>query len=188
MTATAVPDQVSFPVGSLVSARGREWVVQTGSTDQLLKLKPIAGADDDLVGIMPAIERVTSASFPPPSLDDLGTAADAQLLRDAFRIGVTDPAGPFRGFGRIAVRPRPYQLVPLLMGLRLLGAPDDDAHPAVRMLISDDVGIGKTIESLLIANELLDHRRGRRARGRLPAAPGRSVGQRSCATSSTSTP
>jgi superfamily II DNA or RNA helicase len=155
VTATAVPDQVSFPVGSLVSARGREWVVQTGSTDQLLKLKPIAGADDDLVGVMPAIEAVTSASFPPPSLDDLGTAADAQLLRDAFRIGVADPAGPFRGFGRIAVRPRPYQLVPLLMGLRLLGAPDEDAHPAVRMLISDDVGIGKTIESLLIANELL---------------------------------
>ncbi len=147
--------QASFPVGSLVAARGREWVVQTGSDDQLLKLKPIAGADDDIVGIVPAIEPVRSASFPPPTIEDLGTAADAQLLRDAFRIGVSDPAGPFRGFGRIAVRPRPYQLVPLLMALRLLGAADEDAWPAVRMLISDDVGIGKTIESLLIANELL---------------------------------
>jgi superfamily II DNA or RNA helicase len=155
VTTTSLTDQGSFPVGSLVSARGREWVVQTGSTETLLLLRPIAGADDDVVGVMPAVERVTSATFDPPTLDDLGTAADAQLLRDAFRIGVTDPAGPFRGFGRIAVRPRPYQLVPLLMALRLLGAPDDDAWPAVRMLISDDVGIGKTIESLLIANELL---------------------------------
>jgi superfamily II DNA or RNA helicase len=155
VTATALPDQISFPVGSLVSTRGREWVVQTGSDDQLLLLRPIAGADDDLVGVIPAIEPVTSARFQPPTIDDLGTAADAQLLRDAFRIGVSDPAGPFRGFGRIAVQPRPYQLVPLLMALRLLGAPDDDAWPSVRMLISDDVGIGKTIESLLIANELL---------------------------------
>ena len=151
-TATAPP---SFPIGSLVTARGREWVIQTGSTDELLLLRPVAGADDDLTGVMPALESVTSASFAPPTLDDLGTAADAKLLRDAFRIRVTDPAGPFRGFGRIAVSPRPYQLVPLLMALRLLGSADDEAHPSVRMLISDDVGIGKTIESLLIANELL---------------------------------
>ena len=156
MTTTDLPvDRPDFPVGSLVSARGREWVVQTGSDETLLLLKPIAGADDEQVGIMPAIEPVVSASFPPPTLEDLGTAADAQLLRDAFRIGVSDPAGPFRGFGRIAVRPRPYQLVPLLMALRLLGAADEDAWPSVRLLISDDVGIGKTIESLLIANELL---------------------------------
>src|SRR5699024_4801484 len=38
------------------------------------------------------------------------------------------------------------QLVPLLMALR---------QPTVRMLISDDVGIGKTIEAGLIASELL---------------------------------
>lgn len=154
MTATT-STETRFPVGSLVSVRGREWVVQTGSDERLLLLKPIAGADDDVVGVMADLEDVTSATFAPPTLEDLGTHADAQLLRDAFRIGVADPAGPFRGFGRIAVRPRPYQLVPLLMALRLLGAPDDDAYPAVRMLIADDVGIGKTIESLLIANELL---------------------------------
>ena len=145
-----------FAVGSIVTARDRDWVVQSGSTADLLRLRPIAGADDDVIGIIPALERprVRGSKFDPPTVDDLGTSADAQLLRDAFRIGVTDPAGPFRGFGRIAVHPRPYQLVPLLMALRLVTAPDDYAHPAVRMLIGDDVGIGKTIESLLIANEL----------------------------------
>ena len=45
------------------------------------------------------------------------------------------------------MRPRPYQLVPLLMALRL---------ETVRLLIADDVGIGKTIEGGLIARELLD--------------------------------
>src|SRR2546425_101945 len=46
----------------------------------------------------------------------------------------------------MGVRPRPYQFVPLLMALRL---------DPVRLLIADDVGIGKTIEALLIARELL---------------------------------
>src|SRR6185295_9091715 len=56
-------------------------------------------------------------------------------------------AGPFRSLGRISVRPRPFQIVPLLMALRL---------DPVRLLIADDVGIGKTIEAGLIARELLD--------------------------------
>ena len=41
--------------------------------------------------------------------------------------------------------PRPYQLVPLLMALRL---------DPVRLLIADDVGVGKTVEVGLIAKEL----------------------------------
>src|SRR5205807_1004031 len=44
-------------------------------------------------------------------------------------------------------RPRTYQFVPLLMALRL---------DPIRMLIADDVGVGKTIEALLIVRELLD--------------------------------
>ena len=56
-------------------------------------------------------------------------------------------AGPFRSLGRLGVEPRPYQLVPLLMALR--------QSPA-RLLIADDVGIGKTVEAALIARELLD--------------------------------
>jgi len=48
---------------------------------------------------------------------------------------------------RIAVEPRPYQLVPLLLALQ---------QDPVRLLIADDVGIGKTVEALLIARELWD--------------------------------
>src|SRR5690606_11040842 len=40
-----------------------------------------------------------------------------------------------------------YQLVPLMMALK---------HQVVRLLIADDVGIGKTIEAGLIARELMD--------------------------------
>jgi len=56
-------------------------------------------------------------------------------------------AAPFRSFFRISVRPRTYQLVPLMMALRL---------DPVRLLIADDVGVGKTIEAGLILRELLD--------------------------------
>ena len=64
-----------------------------------------------------------------------------------MRLGFRSSAGPFRSFARINVEPRPYQLVPLLMALKL---------DPVRLLIADDVGIGKTVEALLIARELLD--------------------------------
>ncbi len=64
-----------------------------------------------------------------------------------MRLGFRSSAGPFRSFGHLGVEPRPYQLVPLLMALKL---------DPVRLLIADDVGIGKTIEAGLIARELLD--------------------------------
>src|SRR5687767_15686381 len=68
-------------------------------------------------------------------------------MRDALLLSLRRGAGPFRSFGQIAVEPRAYQLVPLLMALKL---------DPVRLLIADDVGIGKTIEAGLIAREFLD--------------------------------
>ena len=62
----------------------------------------------------------------------------ALLLRDALLLSLRRGAGPFRSFGQIAVEPRAYQLVPLLMALKL---------DPVRLLIADDVGVGKTIEA-----------------------------------------
>lgn len=143
-----------FTVGSIVRARGREWVVVPGDDDpDLLLLRPLGGSEDDVTGILPTIEVVESATFPLPDPDDFGDHISARLLRDAVRLNIRAGAGPFRSFGRIAVEPRPYQLVPLLMALRL---------DPVRLMIADDVGIGKTIEAGLIARELLDRNEIRR--------------------------
>ena len=136
----------TYAVGSLVAARGREWVVLPDSTDDFLVLRPLGGTDDDVAGVLPAIEHVAAASFPPPTADDLGDDSSARLLRSALQIGFRSSAGPFRSLGNIAVEPRAYQLVPLLMALR---------QDTVRLLIADDVGIGKTVEAGLIASELL---------------------------------
>jgi superfamily II DNA or RNA helicase len=136
-----------FAVGALVRTRGREWVVLPDSEDDFLLLRPLGGTDDEIAGIHLGLEEVRSATLPLPSADDLGDHRSGRLLRDAVRLGFRDSAGPFRSFGRIACDPRPYQLVPLLMALK---------QDPVRLLIADDVGIGKTIEAALIARELFD--------------------------------
>jgi len=138
---------MSFAVGSLVRARGREWVVLPDSEEDLLVLRPLGGTDDEVTGVHTALEKVRSATFGLPDPARIGDHRSCRLLRDAVRFTSRASAGPFRCFARIAVEPRPYQLVPLLMALKL--AP-------VRLLIADDVGVGKTIEACLVARELLD--------------------------------
>ena len=143
----------TFAVGSLVRARGREWVVLPESQDDLLVLRPLGGTEDEVTGIYLPLEAVEPASFDLPDPDQIGDHRSARLLRDAVRLGFRSSAGPFRSFAHINVEPRPYQLVPLLMALRL---------DPVRLLIADDVGIGKTVEAGLIARELLDRNEVRR--------------------------
>jgi len=136
-----------YTVGSLVKARDREWVVLPDSTDDLLVLRPLGGSDDEIAGIYIPLEPVIPATFDLPDPSQVGDYRSARLLRDAVRLGFRSSAGPFRSFARLGFEPRPYQLVPLLMSLKL---------DPVRLLIADDVGIGKTIEAGLIARELLD--------------------------------
>jgi len=135
--------------GNLVHARGREWVVQNESTESWLKLRPLGGTDDDIISLIPKLEfdPVKPATFPWPDPEQPGNHSAALLLRDALRLKLRTGSGPFRSFGNIAVEPRAYQLVPLLMALRL---------STIRLLIADDVGIGKTIEAGLIVRELMD--------------------------------
>ncbi|MFV8781903.1 helicase-related protein [Microbulbifer sp. SA54] len=141
--------EFNYQPGNLVHARGREWVVQNESSPEWLRLRPLGGTDDDIVALVPELELepVKSATFPWPDAEKPGNHSGALLLRDALRLKLRTGGGPFRSFGNIAVEPRAYQLVPLLMALRL---------STVRLLVADDVGIGKTIEAGLIVRELMD--------------------------------
>ena len=138
-----------FKPGDLVRARGREWVVLPEMDTDRLKLRPLGGAEDDATLIYLPIEPEppTAATFAPPNPNKTGSQGAALLLRDALRLKLRAGAGPFRSFGNINVEPRAYQLVPLLMALKL---------DPIRLLIADDVGVGKTIEAGLIARELID--------------------------------
>lgn len=140
---------MEFQPGSLISARGREWVVLPQSSDDTLHLRPLGATDDDATLIYLPIEPgpVGPATFPWPTAEQASNFAAGQLLRDALQLKLRTGAGPFRSFGNIAVEPRAYQLVPLLMALK---------QEVVRLLVADDVGVGKTIEAALIVRELLD--------------------------------
>ncbi|MHA7866278.1 MAG: SNF2-related protein [Salipiger thiooxidans] len=140
---------VNFTPGDLVRARGREWVALPTPGDGLLALRPLSGNENDIVVLAPDLELtpVEAARFDLP--DDARTTVQskAALLADALRLTLRRGAGPFRSAAQLAFEPRTYQLVPLLMALRL---------QVPRLLIADDVGIGKTIEAGLILRELMD--------------------------------
>lgn len=137
---------IDYPAGSLVSARGRDWLVLPGSPDGTLLVRPLGGHEQETTVLLPGIDDFAAATFTPPTVDDRGDAGRARLLRDALRLSFRASGGPFRSFARLAVTPRNYQLVPLMMAAN---------QDVTRLLIADGVGIGKTIEAGLIAAELL---------------------------------
>lgn len=142
-------ENVVFSPGDLVRARGREWIVLPSPGEGLLRVRPLSGTDSDAQVIAPSLEprSIKPASFAAPSAERLDTQEGAQLLADALRLSLRRGAGPFRSAAHLGVEPRAYQLVPLMMALK---------QPVARLLIADDVGIGKTIEAGLILREWLD--------------------------------
>ncbi|CAB3804393.1 RNA polymerase-associated protein RapA [Paraburkholderia ultramafica] len=138
-----------FQTGDLINARDREWIVLGKPGDGLMRVRPLSGSEEDAIVIATALERtpVQPATFDPPSSDQLDTQDAARMLADALRLSLRRGAGPFRSAAHLGVEPRAYQLVPLLMAMRL---------DVKRLLIADDVGIGKTIEAGMILREMLD--------------------------------
>jgi superfamily II DNA or RNA helicase len=145
---------LNFTPGNLVMARGRRWVVQPSDEPDLLLLKPLGGGEDEVTGIYLPLQfhddAISSAEFQAPDVEDLGDLAGARILHESARLAFRNGAGPFRSLAKLSFRPRAYQIVPLIMALR---------QDPVRMLIADDVGVGKTIEAMLIVRELLERRR-----------------------------
>lgn len=139
--------------GRLVSLRGRDWVVLPSDDADLLLLKPLGGSDEEIAGVYLPLgfdeDAPSEAEFPRPAPPDLGSFSSARLLLESARLAFRNGAGPFRCLAKLSFRPRAYQMVPLIMALR---------QEVVRLLVADDVGVGKTVEALLIVRELLERR------------------------------
>jgi len=147
---------MDFKTGTLVEYRNRPWVIQQSTDPELLVLKPLGGTDAETIGLYRPLYGddmdIKSYDFKRPTTEDLGVnsyQAASRILYNACRLSFRDIAGPFQCLGRLSFEPRPYQMVPLILALK---------QERIRLLISDDVGIGKTLESLLIAKELLDRK------------------------------
>ena len=124
-------------------------MVLSSFNSETLRVRPLSGTKliQTLIYIPLELEPVSLAQFPLPHSAQIAGQEAALLLENALMLSLRRGAGPFRSFGQIAIDPRAYQLVPLLMALK---------QDIVRLLIADDVGVGKTIEASLIARELLD--------------------------------
>ena len=160
--AVAVPEQ-----GNLVRVRDRFWVVESVKKSSLppdalssagsiqhhrVNLVPIddKGSAEPLSVFWetePGTEVRPQAELPDPK-DGLDSAETFGAFLDAARWGAIASADPsaFQSPFRSGIDIEDYQLLPLVEALRM---------PRVTMLIADDVGLGKTIEAGLIAQELV---------------------------------
>jgi superfamily II DNA or RNA helicase len=137
--------------GKLITLRGREWIVLPSQDEDILLVKPLGGGEDEATGIYLPLaapeDQWSESKFPLPGQDSINDFETAKLLFDASRLSFRNASGPFRCMGKLSFRPRSYQILPLVMALR---------QQVVRLLIADDVGIGKTIEALIILKEMME--------------------------------
>ena len=143
--------------GMRVRLRGRLWEIE-----EVRGAGKGAFLDLRLADERPGPRRLTVLGSAEPSLHpepaaalrfETGNPVHLSELHSALALTMAHGRGDLLAVehGRIDVEP--YQLVPVLAGLR---------QPRVRLLVADDVGLGKTIEAGLILLELA--RRGRASR------------------------
>lgn len=133
--------------GAVIRLRERLWRVDRVEETEFAAT-PLDGRDTYPRRFLRSLEAEDAApgELPPPDPSCPGDPAEQDLLLRAYRLSLIHGSAPFLGLQRSRMIPEPYQLVPLLMTL---------GRDRVRLLIGDDVGIGKTIEAGLILTELI---------------------------------
>ncbi len=137
--------QPIFAPGTVVKNRGRLWRVDGQEVDVLIATAIDTGEPEQFKFYIP-FEDIQPGRLEPPSAEMVGLASAQDLLLRAYRLSLLYGAAPLLSLQRSRVIPKDYQLVPVVMALEV---------PRVRMLLADDVGLGKTIEAGLILTELL---------------------------------
>ena len=137
--------------GTLVNYRGRDWIVMPSDDKEVLNIKPLGGSDHEMTGVFLPLkiegQEITDTQIDYPTESDIGDFESAKLLFHASRLSFRNAAGPFRCMGKLSFRPRSYQMIPLVMSLK---------QDVTRLLIADDVGVGKTVEALMILKEAME--------------------------------
>ena len=136
----------SVHTGDLVEIRRHRWLVLDVCAYECGQLLTVAGADPGNAGT----ERQFLAAF--EAIAALNRAQAPRFVRPrrwrrACRGLIADytPPGGLRAAGRARIQLLPHQLEPAMAVVRGLGS---------RVLLADDVGLGKTIEAGLIIAEL----------------------------------
>lgn len=145
-------DKTSLSPGQIIEARSRLWRVDS-IKDNVLEAAPIDGVTAGPQKFYLPLEDIKRGELEPPSPSTVGNLAEQKLLLRGFKLDLIHSTAPILSLQRSRVIPEEYQLVPLIMSMEM---------PRVRMLVADDVGLGKTIEAGLIVKELIERNRAKR--------------------------
>lgn len=146
-------------IGQIIRLRNRLWRVDEYHEHEITA-SPIDSGLQVRKRFLTSIENIKPANLDAIRPDLSGDYALQQLLLRAYRFELLHGSAPFLSLQRSAIVPYNYQLVPLVMALE---------KARTRMLIADDVGLGKTIEAGLIISELMQRGRIRRVLYLTPA-------------------
>jgi SNF2 family DNA or RNA helicase len=144
--------------GQRVALRDHHWEitdVRSTSGGALLELRRISEGTGPArtLTVAPALEGSLSIAPAQPLRFGIGNPIRLQQLHDALSLTMAHGRGDLVALQHGRIELEAYQLIPVLKALRL---------PRARLLIADDVGLGKTIEAGLVLLELA--RRGRASR------------------------
>lgn len=138
--------------GAVISNRNRLWRVDGIEGDEVIATA-LGGTAADTHRFYRPIENISEGRLDPPDPSRIGNPQYQQLLLQAHRLSMLHGTAPLVSLQRSRVVPTEYQLTPVVMALDM---------PRVRMLLADDVGLGKTIEAGLITSELIARNRAQR--------------------------
>lgn len=135
--------------GNIIENRNRLWRVNK-EVDDIVYATPLDGSGRYEEKFYKPLENIKDGNISPPSGDTIGNPPLQSMMLTAYQLDLIYGTAPLISLKKSRVIPTEYQLVPVAMALDM---------PKVRMLLADDVGLGKTIEAGLIITELMSRNR-----------------------------